>query len=153
MDFLLSAAGIWLMAMIILSIIEALVPGLVSIWFAFGALIAMIAAALNAPVWLQIALFIVASVASLILTRPLVKKYVNGRAQPTNADMIIGKECIVKEEINNILGTGAVVAGGKTWTAVSYNDDVIISVGTRATVEEIRGVKTVVKPLEIKEDK
>ena len=151
MDFFFSASGIWLAVMIIMVIIEAIVPGLVTIWFAIGALVAMLSTLVNAPLWLQISLFLIVSIVSLILTRPLAQKYVTSRAQPTNADMIIGKECIVKEPINNILGTGAVIAGGKTWTAVSYDDDVVIDIGNRAIVKEIKGVKAVVVPL-IKEE-
>ena len=118
-------ALIWLIAMIVLLIVEAVVPGLVSIWFALGALAARIAAILHAPMWLQLVWFFVVSIAALVLTRPLAKKYVNGRVKPTNADMILGKECVVTEEIDNIRGTGAVTVGGKVWTARSA--DVTVS--------------------------
>ena len=59
---------------------------------AFGALVALLTSLLNAPLWLQVTVFLVVSLAALFLTRPLVKKYVNGRTQPTNADMLIGRE-------------------------------------------------------------
>ena len=147
MSFFGSAEGMWLIAAVLLLIVEAAVPGLVSIWFAIGSLAAMIAASLGAPLWAQGTAFVIVSVASLLLTRPLAKKYVNGRAQPTNADMIIGKECIITETIDNVMGTGAVKVGGKTWSAVSYDDDVKIEEGTKGTVEDIRGVKTVVRPI------
>ena len=148
--FFNSASGIWLVIMVVMLIIEAIIPGLVTIWFALGALVSMICAFAGTPLWLQTLLFVLVSFVTLILTRPLAQKYVMNKAQPTNADMIIGKECIVKEEINNILGSGTVVAGGKTWTAVSFDDDTVIMPGTRAVVTEIRGVKAVVKPLENK---
>ena len=66
---------IWLVAMIVLVIVEAMVPGLVSIWFALGALAALVSALFKAPVWLQIVWFLVVSIAALILTKPLVKKF------------------------------------------------------------------------------
>ena len=94
-------AVVWLIAMIVLLVVEAIVPGLISIWFALGALAALIAAALHAPMWLQVTWFLVVSVAALALTRPLAKKYVNGRVKPTNADMLLGKECVVTEEIDS----------------------------------------------------
>ena len=137
----------WLVAMIVLLIIEAMIPGLVSIWFALGSLIALIAAALHAPVWLQFALFGVTSFVTLILTRPLAQKYINSKVQPTNADMIIGKECVVKERIDNISGTGAILEGGKIWTARSYDDNVTIEENSRAFIERIEGVKAIVKPV------
>lgn len=142
----------WLATMIILIVIEAVVPGLISIWFAAGALAALIATLLHAPVWLQIALFVLVSVVSLILTRPLVKKYVNSRTQPTNADAVIGKECIVTSSVDNILGSGSAKAAGKEWTARSYDDDVTIEKGTRCIVERIEGVKLIIKPKEKTEE-
>lgn len=140
-----SMPALWLMAMVALLIIEAAAPGLVSIWFALGALAALIAAILHAPVWLQVTWFVVVSIVSLILTRPLAKKYVNGRAQPTNADMLIGKECVVKEEIDNILGTGAVAVGGKVWTARMEDSGRKAAAGEIVTAVRIEGVKLIVK--------
>ena len=134
----------WLIAMIALFVIEALVPGLVSIWFAIGALAALISALVNAPLWLQIAWFFIVSVALLILTRPLAKKYVNGRVQPTNADVVIGKSAVVTEEINNVLGTGAVSVGGKEWTARAEGEEPIAE-GKVVSVLRIEGVKLIVK--------
>ena len=110
-------AFIWVGAIILFLIVEAAIPGLISIWFAVGAVPALISALVGGPVWLQVVLFIVASVAALFLTRPLAKKYVNSRVQPTNADMLIGQDCVVKETVDNLQGTGAVAIGGKIWTA------------------------------------
>ena len=67
----------WLVAMVVLLIVEAAVPGLISIWFAIGALAALISALFHAPIWLQLVWFLVVSILTLILTRPFVKKYVN----------------------------------------------------------------------------
>ena len=138
---------IWLGIVVLFIIIEAIGPGLVCIWFSVGALVSMIAALIGAPVWLQIALFILVSAAAMAVARPLVKKYVNSKKQPTNADAVIGRECNVLEDIDNINGTGTAKAEGKVWTAKSFSDDVVIPAGTRATVLEIKGVKLVVKPV------
>lgn len=135
----------WFAAMIILLIVEGAVPGLVSIWFAFGALAAMISALFDAPFWLQTVWFLVVSLASLFLTRPLVKKYVNARVQPTNADALIGKECIVTESIDNIAGEGAVKISGQVWTARSAVDSLKIEQGQIVKVKEIQGVKLIVE--------
>jgi len=135
----------WLVTMVILLIVEAIVPGLVSVWFALGALAAMISALFDSPFWLQFVWFAVVSVASLCLTRPLVKKYVNSRIQPTNADALIGKECIVTERIENISGTGAVKISGKVWTARSADDSVMIEPGHVVKVKQIQGVKLIVE--------
>lgn len=138
-------AAFWLCAVILFLIVEALVPGLVSIWFAVGSVPALISALVGGPVWLQVTLFLVCSVLALVLTRPLAKKYVNSRVQPTNADMMIGKDCVVKETVDNLQGTGAVAVGGKVWTARAETEDEILPVGTVAKVLRIDGVKLIVK--------
>ncbi len=138
-------AVVWLIAMIVLLVVEAIVPGLISIWFALGALAALIAAALHAPMWLQVMWFLVVSVAALAATRPLAKKYVNGRVKPTNADMLLGKECVVTEEIDNVRGTGAVTVGGKVWTARMENDAEKAAVGEVLKSVRIEGVKLIVR--------
>lgn len=140
-----NTAMFWLAVMIVLLIIEGVVPGLVSVWFAVGALAAMISALFEAPFWLQTGWFLIVSIASLCLTRPLVKKYVNSKVQPTNADALIGKECIVTESIDNIAGEGAVKISGQVWTARSTDDSVKIAQGKIVTVKEIRGVKLIVE--------
>ena len=138
---------VWLVSMIVLLVIEGVVPGLISIWFALGALAALVSALLHAPLWLQIVWFLVVSIAALALTRPLAKKYINAKTQPTNADMLIGKECVVRESIDNVLGAGAVSVDGKVWTARTENDDIKVPEGSRAVVVRIEGVKLIVKPL------
>ena len=140
-----SMTAVWLVAMIVLLIIEGIVPGLVSIWFAIGSFAAMISAILGAPLWLQVLWFFAVSILTLCLTRPFAKKYVNSRATPTNADMLIGKECVVTEAIDNVLGTGAVTVGGKVWTARTEEPDGKAETGKVMTVVRIDGVKLIVK--------
>lgn len=140
-----SMTAVWLIAMIVLLIIEGIVPGLVSIWFAIGAFAAMISAILGAPLWLQVLWFFAVSILTLCLTRPFAKKYVNSRATPTNADMLIGKECVVTEAIDNVLGTGAVTVDGKVWTARTEEPDGKAETGKVMTVVRIEGVKLIVK--------
>ncbi|MBQ7435429.1 MAG: NfeD family protein [Oscillospiraceae bacterium] len=143
--FSVSMTALWLGAMIVLLIVEALAPGLVSIWFALGALAAMISSMLGAPLWLQLVWFFLVSVVSLLLTRPLAKKYVNGRAVPTNADMAIGKDCVVTETIDNVRGTGAVSVGGKIWTARMASPEGRAEKGTVLRAVRIEGVKLIVE--------
>ncbi len=138
-------ATVWVVLMIGFLIVEGVAPGLVSIWFALGALAALISALLGAQVWLQALWFVLVSVLALVATRPLAKKYVNSRTQATNADMLIGQECIVTETIDKLRGTGAVSVAGKVWTARTDEPEKIIEEGTVAVVERIEGVKLIVK--------
>ena len=66
---------IWLVLLIVAIVAEVLTMGLTTIWFAGGALVAIFAAILNAPVWLQVVLFLVVSLVLLIFTRPVAVKY------------------------------------------------------------------------------
>ena len=137
--------AVWVVLMIGFLVVEGIAPGLVSIWFALGALAALISALLGAQVWLQAVWFIVISVLALVITSPLAKNYVNSRTQATNADMLIGQECIVTETIDKLRGTGAVSVAGKVWTARTDEPEKIIEEGTVAVVERIEGVKLIVK--------
>jgi len=141
--FGMSMTGFWIVAAVVFLVVEGITVGLTSVWFALGALAAMLCAILGTPLWLQIVVFIVVSGATLYFTRPVVKKYVNGKVQPTNADKIIGAECRVTETIDNISGTGAVYVDGKTWTARSEKDE-IIPAGELVKTLRIEGVKVIV---------
>ena len=135
----------WAVAVVAFVILELATVGLASIWFALGALCALIASLLGAPVWLQVVWFAIVSIATLLLTRPLAKKYINSKTMATNADRVIGGRAVVKERIDDLAGSGAVLADGKMWSARS-TDGSIIEPGAIVTVREIRGVKLIVDP-------
>ena len=142
----LSAPVIWGILIVAFLVIEGATAGLASIWFAIGAAAGLIAALCHAPVWLQVLLFVAVSVAALWLTRPLVKKFINGRTEATNADRVIGMTGCVVETVDNISASGVVQMGGKTWTARSLNGENIPE-GTLVRAEKIEGVKLMVTPL------
>ena len=135
----------WVAALVVFLIVEAVTAGLVSIWFVFGSLVALICAALGAAVWLQIFWFVIVSVATLVLTRPLVKRYVDSRSVATNVDRSLGRAAVVTERIDNLAATGAVKLDGVVWTARSTDDAVAIETGERVTVRAIEGVKLIVE--------
>lgn len=147
LDYILSNMSIvWVVLMVVFLVVEAATAGLTCIWFAIGSLAALIAALFDAQLCLQIVWFLVISFVTLYFTRPLVKKYVNSRSQPTNADMVIGKEALVTEDIDNVEATGAVSVGGKVWTARSADGGRIKS-GAVVSVLRIEGVKLIVEPV------
>ena len=137
-------AIVWLVLLLAFAALEGITVGLTSIWFAAGALAALIAALLHGPLWLQIALFLAVSILCLLAVRPLARKYVNTQVQPTNADRVIGAEARVTEDIDNIQGKGAVSVGGVIWTARSDSDGVIPA-GSLVRVLRIEGVKVFVE--------
>ena len=135
---------IWLGITVVAAIVEAAVPALVSVWFVPGGLAALVASLFGAPLWLQVALFLVVSGAALILTRPLVKRIQSRKTISTNADMVLGKTALVTEEINNLLGAGRVTVLGNSWSARSADPESVIPSGEKVIVEKIDGVKLIV---------
>ena len=147
---MLSLSGpvlLWIAALVVFLVVEAVSVGLVSIWFAAGALAALICALLRGPVWLQVLWFVVVSAATLVATRPLVKKFVGNRSVATNADRNIGRTVLVTERIDDLASTGAVKLDGVTWTARSLGGE-IIEAGRTVIVRDIQGVKLIVSPSE-----
>ena len=142
----------WLILLIGFIVAECLTVGLVSIWFAGGSLISMILAASGVPEGWQIAVFFVVSGALLVLTRPLVKKYINSRKTDTNYQSVIGEIIKITERVDNLNQSGAAIADGKEWTARSVDDAVVLETGALAVVDHIDGVKLMVKPY-VKETK
>ena len=137
---------VWLVLLIVSLVVEVLTMGLTAIWFAGGASVSLLVSFLNGPIWLQIFLFVVTSLVLLYFTRPIAMKYFNKNRVKTNVDSIIGEKAIVTLQIDNIRGEGKATVGGQEWSARSVSDDVIIPVGAIVVVDEINGVKLVVKP-------
>ena len=84
-------SAFWLIALIVFSVIEGVTVGLASIWFAIGALGALIVAVLGGHIFLQVVVFLALSAAALALIRPLAVKILKPRHDPTNADRVIGQ--------------------------------------------------------------
>lgn len=140
----LSMIQIWLIAIALLLLVEFATSALTTIWFAGGALIALICAFFGGPVWLQVILFIAGSIVLLFLTRPLAVKLMNKGAVRTNADSLIGKEAVVTERIDNLQSTGTVQINGQVWTARSVNPEHRIEKDEIVMVRAIEGVKLIV---------
>ncbi|MCL2023982.1 MAG: NfeD family protein [Oscillospiraceae bacterium] len=143
---------IWLIIIGLFILAEVVTDQLISIWFALGALAAMIVSVIvdmpDMSIWLELTAFVVVSAAALIATRPLVKKFLQKKQTPTNADRAIGEVVVVTEDINNLLAKGAVTVFGTPWTARSANE-MQIPAGTSVVVEKIEGVKLFVRPISV----
>ncbi len=142
----LNAVVFWVAVIIIAIIVELVTVGLVSIWFIFGGIVAAVAAALGAPIWLQVVLFLGVSLGSMVLTRPWAVKYLNSKRVKTNVDAVIGSEVKVVETIDNNNGTGRAILNGLEWTARSRDPEIRIEAGQMVKVLEVQGVKLIVEP-------
>jgi len=139
---------IWLALVIVFVVAECLTVGLVSIWFAGGALVSMFAAMAGAGTVAQIVLFLLVSGMLLAGTRPFVKKYLMNKKIKTNYESVIGEVAKVTEVIDNYNQTGAAFAGGKEWTARSANNDIVIAKDSLVRVIAVEGVKLIVEVYE-----
>jgi len=141
-----SGAVFWLVLSVVLFVIEGTTVQLVCIWFAAGALFAMLASFVGAPVWLQLLIFLISSIGVLIVGRPFLMDKLVRRREPTNADRVIGQVGIVLERVDNVEQTGRVSANGLDWTARSERGE-IIPEKSRVLVKYIDGVKLIVEPI------
>ena len=136
----------WIGAMVIFGILEAATVNMISIWFAGGALAALIAQLLGAALWLQWVIFFVVSGALLACLFPLAKKYLKSASVPTNLDRMVGQEAVITEAVDNLRGTGALKIDGKEWSVRSASGDAI-ACGCVVKVVKIEGVRLYVEPV------
>lgn len=135
---------IWLWIAVILIIIELITVSLTSIWFAVGAIAAAVCGMFTDNLWIQLIIFMVASIVLWIFTRPIALKYLNLGKEKTNVDSLAGQQAIVTETINNIEALGHAKINGLEWTARSV-DDSVIEAGSVVTIKEVSGVKLIVE--------
>ena len=140
-------AIIWLALMVIFLIAEALTVSMVSLWFAAGAVVALLLSLLHLQVWVQVVVFFVVSGVLLACLRPMVRRHVAPKIVPTNVDAIVGTRGIVTAEIDNVCAAGQIKVNGMEWSARSTTGE-IIPEGTLIRVERIEGVKAFVTPIE-----
>ena len=139
---------VWLAAMIILIIIEIITVGLTTIWFAIGALVAIIISMLGGGIILQLTVFLLVSLGMLIFTRPLAIRYINNSGTRTNYEGIIGKVVRITQDVDNIAGQGRAVVNGQEWAVRSVDERCKITAGSLAKVVDIKGVRLVVEKYE-----
>ena len=136
---------LWLVVLIVSIGVEVATLGLTSIWFAGGAVVAVIVAAFHGPVWLQILLFFAVSLLLLFFTRPIAVRYFNRDRVRTNVESMIGRQAIVTSEIDNLQGIGQVTVGGQEWSARTETDGANLQPGTVVDIVAVSGVKLIVK--------
>lgn len=138
---------VWLAVLLAAVVIEFITPtALVSIWFAAGALVAVLLTVVQAPVWLQVIVFAVVSILLLVIVRPISARYMRGNIIATNADRYIGEMGIVEKRITS-QEWGIVKVSGAYWSAVAYNCDAIEK-GSCVKVIAIEGAKLLVTKVE-----
>ena len=137
---------VWLGILIVFVGVELATAQLTTIWFAGGALAAFILSFFSGiSIWVQLVVFVLVSLLLLVFTRPALIKLIDKNKVKTNIETVPGKIALVTEQIENLLGKGAVEISGIVWTARAEDDDEVIAVGEKVVVVRIEGVKVIVK--------
>ena len=139
------AAIIWLALLVFFLVLEASTVSMVSLWFAAGALAAMLVSLFSGAIWLQTVIFVTVSAIMLTTLRPLVRKHITPKLTKTNVDAVIGSTGLVTVAIDNVTAEGQVKLGAMVWTARSTTGEPIPE-GTLIRVDRIEGVKVFVTP-------
>ena len=141
---------IWLALFVAMLAVEALGPALVSVWFAFGAIVALIVSFIPGVAWwVEVVIFVVISLATLLALRPVLRRYFKRNNYNTNIDSFTGKRGYVIEDIE-YLKPGAVKIGDVSWTAIPINKDEKILENEVIEVVAVNGNKLIVKKVEVK---
>ncbi len=139
---------IWLIVFVVMLVIEAATTALATVWFAAGALVAMIMDLCGAPHNLQIIVMAAVSVVTFLICmiwiRPKLESLRRANVQRTNADRLIGMEGVVIVPVNPVEGKGQVKVEGQVWSAKSEG---AIEEGTTVKIRAIEGVKLIVEPV------
>lgn len=143
------AAIIWIVLIIIFAAIEIITVGLTSIWFAGGALAALICYAAGLSEAGQFVVFVVVSLILLCFTRPWAIRFLKPHLIKTNYEQVIDENVCLTETVDNLKGTGTAVYKGQEWTARAYEDRKVFEAGSIVKVKEIRGVTMYVVESEI----
>ncbi|MCD8299712.1 MAG: NfeD family protein [Clostridiales bacterium] len=144
MEAVIQPQVFWLIIFVIMVVIELATMGLVSIWFAAGALVALLLGFTRVGFPIQTIVCLIVAAVFIILVRPVARKHFNHSRVRTNAQSLIGESGVVMEEIDNLRSVGRVNVKGQEWAAMNAAGDEKLPEGTSVIVREIRGVKLIV---------
>lgn len=142
------AVFLWLAAVILFLVVEISTVTLTSIWFAAGALAAMLVAMFDGNLVVQIIAFLIVAFGLLYVTKPWSKKFIDTKKESTNADRAIGQEVRVTERVSNLDQTGRAFVNGMEWTVRTEDDNIVIEKDELVRVLRIAGVKLIVERVE-----
>jgi membrane protein implicated in regulation of membrane protease activity len=143
----MSPAQYWLVAAIVLFILEIITPGFVLANFGVAALAAAAAAWFDASMTMQVLVFSVVCVISFVTLRPLMNKFIyrNQAKARTGIDAVVGMVGTVTEAIRALPEGGRVQLGGDNWHALAA-DGGEIGTGVRVVVVRVDSTTVIVEP-------
>ena len=135
----------WLIAFVVFLVVESMTASLTSLWFAGGALAALVAQVCGAPLRPQLAVFVIVSFILFIMVRPFTARYLHRKKTDTNVDSFAGRKAVVKGRIDNEAGTGTAILAGETWLARAAVEGETFEPNTVVVITSVSGAKLMVK--------
>lgn len=145
-ELLTNAPFIWFIIGIAFALLELAIPGLIMIFFAFGAfVVSLLGVFIDFNVTIQILIFVAVSISSLVLFRRKLKSRFFQKKTDTisDDDEFIGHQAVVMKKITP-LSNGKIEFKGTLWTAKSDAD---IEKGITVEIIGKESIKLIVKPL------
>lgn len=134
---------VWVILAAAFAIGEVLTLGFLLGMFALAAVVAAVVAAVGGGLVLQLIVFIVASLASLALIRPIAKQHLRTPASiRTGTAALVGSKALVTERVDDL--GGQVKIGGEIWSARAFMEGQVLEPGTRVEVAKIEGATALV---------
>jgi membrane protein implicated in regulation of membrane protease activity len=135
---------IWAVLAVVLALGELVTPGLFFLGpVALAAVPAGIVALVGGPAWLQVLVFILGSLGTLGILRPIARAHLHLPALTrTGTAALVGARALVLERVD--VNGGRVRIGCEEWSARAYMDDQVLEPGTRVEVAKIEGATALV---------
>ena len=136
---------VWIGVIAAAIVLEMLTDQLIAIWFMPSAIICTVLDLCSIPLPWQVLVFLLVSVAGIILSRTALKKVFHFTKTATNVEAVVGEKCVVTERIDNYAGCGQAKVHGQIWSARSINDEETFEEGEILRVVAVEGVKLICK--------
>ena len=136
---------VWIGIIVAAIVLEMLTDQLIAIWFMPSAIICAVLDLCSVPFPWQLFVFLLVSVAGIVLSRTVLKKYFNFTKTATNVEAVVGEKCVVIERIDNYAGCGQAKVRGQIWSARSIDDEETFEPGDILRVVAVEGVKLICK--------
>lgn len=134
---------IWLIAGVLLLLLEFAIPGILVIFFGFGALVTALLTYLTGMcLGLQVVSFIFFSLLSLFLLRKKLMSVLSGSGGVDPDEEFVGRKAVAETDLP-AGGTGKVVFKGTQWNAIS---EFSVEKGHQVVITGKEGITLLVKP-------
>lgn len=136
---------VWIGVIVAAIVLEMLTDQLIAVWFMPSAIVCAILDLCGVPMPWQLLVFLLVSVAGIVLSRTLLKKWLRFTKTATNVEAVVGEKCVVTERIDNYAGCGQAKVRGQIWSARSIDDDETFEAGEILRVVAVEGVRIICK--------